>query len=418
MSYFSQINLADSASLDAFQAQRISQKNELFSVQSQYDTEPLQMESGATGTGVVPVHNVNTRMVDLVVEAGIGTSFHQSYQYSPYEPGNSQFIAATGVIGAGVAGASVDLGYFDGNNGIFLRQNGTINLQFVQRTSTSGSISDVETVNQADWNIDRMDGTGPSGITLDITKSQILIIDLQFLGMGRVRVGFDINGLVYYSHNFLNANNLTVPYMQNATLPIQMLVSATSTIVPKTCSFKCATVQSEGGEVALAGYTFTTPQMIVTAGADARTLLTSIRPKTTFKGISNRSMFEILKLNLIATGADPVFWELVVGGNYAGKTFSDVNADYSSYEYSVAGTYTNLTGGIVIASDYIGGAGSGGASRPQVNVIDIPSLISRKYPIALNRAGAVRSMGTLTLLVSGIGVASSCRGSITYKEIR
>lgn len=153
----------------------------------------------------------------------------------------------TGVLGTGVASTTVDVGYFDANNGVIFRQNGATNLQLILRTSTSGTPSDANIVAQSAWNIDKMDGTGASGITLDVTKAFILMIDLQFLGMGRVRVGFDIDGVIYYVHEFLNANVLAVPYMQTATLPVQMLLTATSSGSTKTCYFKCATVVSEGG---------------------------------------------------------------------------------------------------------------------------------------------------------------------------
>lgn len=420
MSYFSQISYSDTGSLDAFSRLRTSGPEDLLSVQCQYDAEPLQLEGGATGTGVAPTHNADTRMVALSATAGSGTSFLQSYQYSPYQPGRSQYIATTFVLGAGVAGATVDVGYFDANNGVILRQNGTTNYQLILRTSTGGSVSDTNIVAQSAWNIDTMlSGTGPSGKTIDFTKAQIMIIDLQFLGMGRVRVGFDIDGVLYYVHEFLNANNLTLPYMQIATLPIGMLITATSTADTKTAYFKCATVQSEGGNLSLIGNSFSTPETTATAGNGTRVPLVAIRPKTTFNSLTNRTLFELTKLNILATGADPIFWELVVGGNYSGQTYADVNSTYSAFEYtSVPGTYTNLTGGIVIASGYVGGAGSGGTSRPQVTVIDIPALLSRKYPIALNRAGAVRSLGTLTLLVTGIGATVVCRGSMNFKEIR
>lgn len=420
MSYFTQISYSDTGSLDAFSRLRVSATEELFSVQSQYNAESLQMEGGATGTGVAPAHDANTRMVALSATAGSGTSFLQSYQYSPYEPGRSQFIAMTGVMGAGVAGAVVDAGYFDANNGVIFRQNGATNLQLILRTSTSGSVSDANIVAQSAWNIDKLDGTGASGITLDATKAFILIIDLQFLGMGRVRVGFDINGVIYYAHEFLNANVLAVPYMQTATLPVGMLITATATGSTKTSYFKCATVQSEGGELALTGITFSTPETTATAGSGTRVPLIAIRPKTTFNSITNRELFEIQKLNLLATGVNPVFWELVVGGAYSGQTYADVNTTYSGFEYtSVPGTFTNLTGGVVLASGYIGGVGSGAAAQPPtITPIDLPALISRKYPITLDRAGAVRALGTLTLLVTGIGGTSDCRGSMTFKEIR
>jgi len=421
MSFFSQISYSDTGSLDAFSRLRTSTPEDLISVQCQYDAEPLQLEGGATGTGVAPTHGADTRMVTVSATAGTGTSFLQSYQYSPYEPGRSQFVAVTFVLGTAVASATTDVGYFDSTNGVILRENGTTNYQLILRTSTGGSVSDANIVAQSAWNIDTMlSGTGPSGQTIDFTKAQIMIIDLQFLGMGRVRVGFDINGVLYYVHEFLNANSLALPYMQMATLPLGMLVTATTTATTKTAYFKCATVQSEGGNLDLTGYITSTPETTATAGSGTRVPLIAIRPKTTFNSLTNRSLFELLEINVLCTGANPVFWELVIGGAYSGQTYADVNGTYSAFEYtSVPGAYTNLTGGIVLDSGYIGGVGAGlTAQAPSVTPISVPPLISRKYPISLNRAGAVRALGTLTLLVTGIGGTSACRGSFTFKEIR
>jgi hypothetical protein len=136
-----------------------------------------------------------------------------------------------------------EIGYFDSLNGLFFRQTGTA-LSVVRRTSTSGSVVD-NVVEQANWNLDKLDGTGASGFTLDDTKAQILFIDFQYLGMGRVRMGFDINGIIVYCHEFLNANVLDVPYMQSGTLPIGILLTTTGTSVTKTSYFKCAAVHSE-----------------------------------------------------------------------------------------------------------------------------------------------------------------------------
>lgn len=415
MSYFTQVSYSDTGSLDAFSRLRTSSPESLFSTQCQYSTAPLQMEGGATGTGVAPAHNASTRLVALSCTAGSGTSYFQSYQYSPYEPGRSHFIAATGVIGTGVAATTVDFGYFDSANGVIFRQNGATNLQLILRTSTGGSASDANIVNQSAWNIDPLTGTGPSGLTLDITKAFILIIDLQFLGMGRVRVGFDINGVVYYVHQFLNANNLAVPYMQTATLPIQMLITAASSGATKTSYFKCATIQSEGGSLDTFGFNLATPETTATAGNNARVPLVAIRPKTTYNGIVNRELLVVQEINLFVTGNIDVQWELVIGGAYSGQTWADVNATYSAFEYtSVPGTFTNLTGGVVIASGYSSRQGGTNNGTP----IIVPALQSMKYPITLDRAGAVRALGTLTLLVSGIGNTSACRGSFNFKEIR
>lgn len=412
MSYFTKIGFEDTGSLDAFSRLRISAPDDLFATQCQYNAASLQMEAGATGTGVVPTHSANTRMVTLSATAGSGTSFFQSHEYIPYQPGRSQFIAITGVLGAGVANTTVDTGYFDANNGVIFRQNGTTNLQLILRTSTGGSVSDSNIFAQANWNIDKLDGTGRSGITLDVTTSFILIIDLQFLGMGRVRVGFDIDGVIYYVHEFLNANNLAVPYMQTATLPVQMLLTASSSGTTKSCHFKCADIASEGGgSLNARGFIFATNDATVTAASGARTHLVSVRPKTTFNGITNRAYFTVDGVEILVTGNNPVYWELVLGAEFSvAPTWSDINTTYSAFEQGTGGTFSNLTNGLVIASGYISASATIKSS--------VAAKVTQKYPITLNRAGAVRAMGTLTLLVTGIGGTSATRATINYGELR
>jgi len=411
MSVFSNVGFKDTGALDAFSRLRTSFPNSLFGVQNQYDASPLQMESGATGTGVTPTHSANSRMVTVSATAGSGTSYVQSYQYVPYEPAKSHYIAMTGVFGTGVANTTVDFGYFDANNGVIFRQNGITNLQLILRTSTSGSVSDSNIVAQSAWNIDKMDGTGSSGITLDVTKAFILVVDLQFLGMGRVRVGFDIDGVMYYVHEFLNANVLSVPYMQTATLPIQMLVTATSSGSTKTSYFKCATVISEGGNMHQYGFDFGTPEGTVTAANGARTHILSIRPKTTFNSLTNRSHFKMSDIHLIVTGNNHVFYELVIGATFSvDPTYADVNTSYSAFEYGTGGTYSALTSGLVIKSGYV--AATAGAKE------SLADEVSALYPITLDRAGAVRSLGTMSLLVTGIGGTSATRASFHFHETR
>ena len=99
---------------------------------------------------------------------------------------------------------------------------------------------------QANWNGDKLDGTGPSGITLDPSKAQILWLDFEWLGVGSVRCGFVINGQFIICHTFTNANEITSVYMTTAILPVRYEITSGSAV---TASLKqiCSTVISEGG---------------------------------------------------------------------------------------------------------------------------------------------------------------------------
>jgi hypothetical protein len=79
----------------------------------------------------------------------------------------------------------------------------------------------VETrVPQSQFNIDRLDGTGPSGYFLDLSKMQMFYLDYSWYGAGTIRCGFrDIQGRVFYCHRFVNNNQNTEAWMRSGNLP-------------------------------------------------------------------------------------------------------------------------------------------------------------------------------------------------------
>lgn len=400
------VTIGDGANLDAFSRIRTSHPTGLFASQCQYDAEPLLFETGNTASGTAPAHSSATRMVTLAC-TGTGTSFIQSYEYIPYQAGKSQLIFVTGVIGAAVASTVTEVGAFDANNGLFLRQASDGTISVVRRTSTSGGVVD-NVIAQADWNLDKLDGTGSSGITFDVTDTFILVIDAQFLSMGRVRFGFDIGGQIVYCHQSLHANVLQVPYMQTLSLPVQMLLTSTGG-TKNTTRFKCASVSSEGGFADDLGYAFSTAEGTVTAASGARTHILSLRPLTTFNSITNRSRLRLTSVELFVTGSTPVFWELCVGSTFSvAPTYAAVNSTYSAFESGTGGTLT--AGTLAIASGYV--------AATNQNKTAVSREISARYPISLNRAGAVRALGTLSLLVQGIGGTSATRASLNFTEVR
>ena len=173
--------------------------------------------------------------------------------------------------------------------------------------------------------------------------------------------------------------------------------------------FICASVTSEGGTLDLAGYTHV-QTAAVTAAQDARTHVLSIRPKTTFNSIVNRVKFVLENLDVAVTGNAPVYWELVLGQAITGTTtYNNVNATYSAFEYNSAGTISGSPS-IILAAGYVASSSN---TKGALN-----KSVSNRYPITLDSAGAVRSLGTISLLATGIGNASAMRASMTWTEIR
>jgi hypothetical protein len=73
---------------------------------------------------------------------------------------------------------------------------------------------------QSEWNLDTMDGDGPSGYNVDLTKMQMFYIDYSWYGAGFVRFGFrGVDGIVTYCHKVINNNTNSEAYMRSGNLP-------------------------------------------------------------------------------------------------------------------------------------------------------------------------------------------------------
>lgn len=232
--------------VDAFGRLRVSNPYTLFESQNRYEADP--QFSAATATGGTATYNTNTKAVDLAVTTSSGSEVvRQTKRVFTYQPGKSLLVMATFVMNAAKTNLRQRVGYFNADNGIFFQIADTTK-SFIIRTKTSGTVSDARKVDQSDWNGDKLDGTGPSGITLDVTKTQILFIDMEWLGVGTVRCGFIINGQYIVCHTFNNANSQTAVYMQTAILPIRYEITNTgATASSSTLNQICSTVISEGG---------------------------------------------------------------------------------------------------------------------------------------------------------------------------
>lgn len=399
-------SIKDGPNLDSFSRLRVSEPSYVFDCQFTYGLQPLLFEPVTSGTGATVTHDSTNRcaLMTFSSTATGGKSYMQSYEHFRYQSGRSQLILLTFNFIETAANCLKFVGYSDGTNGLEFQQSGST-LQFVRYSGTSAGNS---TVTQSSWNIDPLDGTGPSGLTLDVTKTNIFIIDFQALYVGRVRLGFDIDGQVVYCHEFLHANVLTNPYIQTANLPIRAGMTCTGT-VSTTMNFICSSVLSEGGESEVGGYSFSV-EGIGTAGNGARAHILSVRPKTTFNSIANRSKFVLESIDILVTGNSSVYYELCVGQAISGTTtFNDVNTNYSTMEYNTAGTISGSPS-IVIFSGYTAATAQSKSAAS--------AKISNKYPITLDAAGAIRSLGTLSLIATGIGAASAMRATFNWREIR
>jgi len=342
-------------SFDSFGRLRVSNPFTLFDSQNRYQKDPQFSEELVTGGTATYVANESS--VDLAVTTSSGSkAVRQSFRVFPYQPGKSLLVLATFVMNAGKTNLRQRVGYFNTSNGVFFQINNTTK-SFVLRTNTSGTPSDTRTVDQADWNGDKLDGSGPSGITLDITKAQILFMDFEWLGVGSVRCGFVINGTFILCHTFNNANDLDKVYMTTAILPVRYEIENTgATASSSTMTQICSSVVSEGGYQQKSALTWARMTSVMVATTTIAPMV-SIRLKSTALGaIVIPSVFNALPVGSVLD------YEilLIKNATLTGASFSSLS---TNVEYDLAATA--LTGGTIVDQAYTAGSNQGSALASQ-----------------------------------------------------
>lgn len=229
----------DSGGVDAFGRARVSEPLTLFDSTLRYTKRTDLWRETVVGGGAVN-YLANESSVALSTTTSSGdTVLRRTKRNLPYEPGKSMMVLQSFKGNPPIAGLIQDIGLFDDDNGVMLRSSGTT-LQFVIRSKVSGSVVE-NVINQASWNIDTLS-------ELDFSKINILIADLEWLGSGRVRMGFVVDGEIIYCHEFNHANNQDTVYMSTATLPLSYRIYNSSSIASSaTLKEIASTVISEGG---------------------------------------------------------------------------------------------------------------------------------------------------------------------------
>ena len=332
------------SALDAFGRARFSQPYTLFDSQNRY-AQNGYFDTELTGSGT-STYVANESTVEMETTTASGDKvIAQTKRSFAYQPGKSLLVLSTFVMSAAQEELRMRIGYFNDQNGVFLQRTGST-LSVVRRTYVTGAAIDT-VVNQADWNGDKLDGTGDSGFTVDVTKTQIFWQDFEWLGVGSVRCGFVINGQVIICHTFQNANNLTSVYMTTAILPIRYEIENLGAIASAAKLKRISsTVASEGGyerKVALN----TSARMT----AQNNSISTSFKPLVSIRLASGRTGAVVLPdgYSVLGSGTNGEF-EIVLVRNPTLTGASWVASSSANVDYDISAT--SYTGGDIIRNGY------------------------------------------------------------------
>lgn len=334
---------------DAFGRLRVSQPYTLFDSQNRYGIDS-QFSTSTAGSGAA-THLSNESSVSMAVSTTSGDEVvRQTFRVFPYQPGKSLLLLATFKMDTAKTNLRQRVGYFGTANGVFLEQ-GANGITFVLRTSTSGSVSDARYVAKADWNGDKLDGTGTSGLTLDLTKTQILFMDFEWLGVGSVRCGFVINGQFIVAHTFHNSNIQTAVYMTTAILPVRYEITNTGTVASSSAMKQiCSSVMSEGGYEAVSQEH--AARMV--SATTSTFLTTTFKPLVSIRLPSTALGAVVLpyNLNFLPTTSDNYELALFKNTTLTTPTWITVSST-SNVEQDLAST--SMTGGTICYSEFTTG---------------------------------------------------------------
>lgn len=376
---------------DAFGRWRTSDPVTVFESKLVFDNAPGfwddAEESGSGTSSTYSEANARVRLAVGATTAGLRT--RQTFRRINYVPGKSQLALMTGIIdvSGGGTGITQSIGLFDDDNGLFFSNiEGTMNVVVRKEASDTA-------VAQSSWNLDPMDGTGPSGITADWTKTHIFVIDFEWLGVGRVRFGVNIDGATYYVHEAKHANNETTVYMSKPNLPVRYQIENDGTGGVASLDHICCSIQSEAGNQAIGDVHYISNGHTGINGAVVGTIyaLKGLRLKTTTLDCE----IDILKTNTLTSSNKPYEWLLILNPTVA-STFTYADADDHVQEATGVAANT-VTGGTILAGGY--------ATTESASVEDIDAAIKLGAAIDGTRDEIVlcfRPIQTNTVVFGGI----------------
>jgi len=328
---------------DSFGNLSVSQENYLGLYHYEYgiDYGLMNPQTSSLGLGetILPpsiVNNLAWSGIQMTNPATSGSVTRlESHLYHPYNAGTGmKWIGSINFGDAGTNGVVRRWGYFDNEDGIFFELSQSI-INVVVRSSVSGVVTE-NRIPQSQWNVDRVNGQGGdfniSELDLDVSKGRVYFMDLQWLGVGRVRWGIIGRGKKVVCHQIFHGGTVSYPYMRTAVLPVRIeqvnYGTAGGPVVMR--NYSMAVIAASRGSPFSEQVVGQTQELTKTVDwTGSFRPLFSVRSKQLFQGRENRAIAIPTELQVYSEGA-PVVIQVHKWARLTGDTWTVPTSSYNT----------------------------------------------------------------------------------------
>lgn len=400
---------------DNFGRLRVGNSTTIFESKQLNDNNPLLWtELLTSGSGITSTYNQNRASTILTSTVNTAATYiRQTFRSFSYRSGNTQLILMSAVLlhsgfsNNTAEGVVIRLGNFNTNNGIFFEYD-TDTMYVVIRSYVTGTVENKIRVAQNDWNIDKMNGKGPSGILLDYSKIQVFYISYGWLGGSSVNFGFVLNGEIYYVHKYIVDNNINSVYMSLPNNPLRFELNTSNNSPAVSVEQICSTVKIEGDNILSPGINMTKNLglSIAIPNNSNNYVLQAFQFKPDYYNTIVPNVITVF--NQSTSAATPLEWNLILEPDYGisigdGGSWQDV--DNSSLQYYSASLIPNVianlnNNSVLLASgfansNYLGLGNSKDDAYTEASLIGLGRGIS----------GASQTLALTVKSLTGIGIS-------------
>jgi hypothetical protein len=326
----------------------------------QYGKETDVWDEQVVGVGATATYNANSSNVIMQVGSAAGSKvIRQTRNVMRYIPGRSATLAFAIRLDTPQVGIRRRFGLFDENNGVYFEDDGGT-YSYVIRSNTSGIVTETR-VTRDNWNGEKFDGNGYTGVTADATKQQMISINYEWYGAGLVEFAWLMQNETIPSHTFDNSNTNDFVWCSTPFLPIRVEIENVTGVAGTHYMYQGSNSLIQEGEPEKLGILESVANPITgTTLTDANTFypVVSLRLKS-----GSLSAVALLRSLQTATNDNTnVYWRLIENPTLTGASWTDHPDPNSFIQYDTSATAT--TGGNIVLSGF---TISGGSSLVEID---------------------------------------------------